>query len=469
MESYTDHRTGRHPLEDRSHIEMAHEPDLSGISLDTVEDGSSLEGPADDMISVSAAAATYDSLPLAERKSTRVLRILPQDGDNIACQLEVISLDDDPPPEYYALSYVWGSPSEARCITVNNEPFLVRRNLWNCLYITRKRQFRDRLWIDAICIDQTCIPERNHQVSVMGDIYRSATRVIVWLGTELEILSYNSLNRKPEQPGTEMLKKGKYSQASVFDCFQLMEQDLLMPMDPQERPPEGSHATVGAQRREVLLLLLWRLEEFCNAKYWTRLWIVQEYVLAKDTEILTDRSQMYGSKLLDIYFSTCSKARSSIERLDLDHRVRNISGHIYFTPGMCILRTTFGRTTSLERLILEFMHSDCFDQRDHVYALLSLAEDGTSCDSYAISPDYSRSEVLLYIELTYKFYRMGNVDEQSIVSTVPANFAFILGIRKDIAEEVVSRVRERIQYDGYRLGPRCSGREVADDISRLLS
>lgn len=424
-------------------------------------------------MSATATGTTYQSLPLSHRTSTRVLRILPpelQNGDNITCQLEVISLGDQPPPEYYALSYVWGSPSDTICITVNNEPFLVRRNLWNCLYIMRKRQFRDRLWIDAICIDQTCIPERNHQVSVMGDIYRNATRVIVWLGTELEILSYNSLNRKPEQPGTEMLKKGKYSQASVFDCFRLMEQDLLMPMDPQERPPEGSHATVGAQRREVLLLLLWRLEEFFNARYWTRLWIVQEYVLAKDTEILTDRSQMYGSKLLDIYFSTCSKAQSSIERLDLDYRVRNFSGRIYFTPGMCILRTTFGRTTSLERLILEFMHSDCFDQRDHVYALLSLAEDGTSCDSYAISPDYSRSELLLYIELTYEFYRIGNVDEPSnIAPTVPAHFAFILGIRKDIAEEVVGRVRERIQYDDDRLGPRCSGREVADDISRLLS
>lgn len=92
------------------------------------------------------------------------------------------------------------------------------------------------------------------------------------------------------------------------------------------------------------------------------------------------------------------------------------------------------------------------------------------CDSYAISPDYSRSELLLYIELTYEFYRIGNVDEPSnIAPTVPAHFAFILGIRKDIAEEVVGRVRERIQYDDDRLGPRCSGREVADDISRLLS
>ena len=42
------------------------------------------------------------------------------------------------------------------------------------------------LWIDAICINQTDIPERNAQVSTMKRTYEEADRVLVWLGEERE-------------------------------------------------------------------------------------------------------------------------------------------------------------------------------------------------------------------------------------------------------------------------------------------
>ena len=40
------------------------------------------------------------------------------------------------------------------------------------------------LWIDAICINQDDVFERNHQVRLMGDLYRSATSVLSWLGAD---------------------------------------------------------------------------------------------------------------------------------------------------------------------------------------------------------------------------------------------------------------------------------------------
>jgi hypothetical protein len=38
------------------------------------------------------------------------------------------------------------------------------------------------LWIDAVYINQGNTAERNHTVADMGDIYRSASRAICWLG-----------------------------------------------------------------------------------------------------------------------------------------------------------------------------------------------------------------------------------------------------------------------------------------------
>jgi len=37
-------------------------------------------------------------------------------------------------------------------------------------------------WIDAACIDQLNIPERNEQVRMMQDIYHSAKKVQIFLG-----------------------------------------------------------------------------------------------------------------------------------------------------------------------------------------------------------------------------------------------------------------------------------------------
>lgn len=44
-----------------------------------------------------------------------------------------------------------------------------------------------RLWVDAICIDQTNDAERAQQVSIMAKIYSAAQHVLVWVGDESEL------------------------------------------------------------------------------------------------------------------------------------------------------------------------------------------------------------------------------------------------------------------------------------------
>jgi len=38
------------------------------------------------------------------------------------------------------------------------------------------------MWIDALCIHQSGVNKRNHQVGRMDTIYQSAQRVNLWLG-----------------------------------------------------------------------------------------------------------------------------------------------------------------------------------------------------------------------------------------------------------------------------------------------
>lgn len=61
---------------------------------------------------------------------------------------------------------------------------MVRQNLYKFLKSYRQTLKRKYLWIDALCIDQGNIPERNHQVAQMTSIYSNAEEVIVWLGLQ---------------------------------------------------------------------------------------------------------------------------------------------------------------------------------------------------------------------------------------------------------------------------------------------
>ena len=87
-------------------------------------------------------------------------------------------------PVYTALSYTWGDSSVFGKITVDErEDIGVGESLWNFLDAqTRKLSEPKLFWVDAICIDQTNVHERNYQVGLMKQIYTYAANVCVWLG-----------------------------------------------------------------------------------------------------------------------------------------------------------------------------------------------------------------------------------------------------------------------------------------------
>lgn len=84
--------------------------------------------------------------------------------------------------KYEALSYAWGDGRIERPIQLNGQSFLVTATLHSALSYLRYQDELRALWVDAICINQESIQERNHQVQFMGQIYRNSKRVVVWLG-----------------------------------------------------------------------------------------------------------------------------------------------------------------------------------------------------------------------------------------------------------------------------------------------
>jgi len=87
--------------------------------------------------------------------------------------------------DFEAISYCWERDVRDHQIIVNGTIFEVPKNLEALLQ--RLRTLPDakagmKFWIDALCIDQKSLTERNHQVTLMKSIYVKAFAVIVWLG-----------------------------------------------------------------------------------------------------------------------------------------------------------------------------------------------------------------------------------------------------------------------------------------------
>jgi hypothetical protein len=90
--------------------------------------------------------------------------------------------DPDAPPVYYsALSYVWGNQQKLYPIAIDDKLFQVGENLFAAIAHLLKH-FPPPYWIDAICINQRNPAEKGEQIIQMGEVYRKAKRVLVWLG-----------------------------------------------------------------------------------------------------------------------------------------------------------------------------------------------------------------------------------------------------------------------------------------------
>jgi hypothetical protein len=193
---------------------------------------------------------TYE--PLDEsRQQIRLLHIyrgaaytwLPISDTEFGCDLSTYSTIDNSIPNYVSLSYTWGNPTPMRSIWMNGRRLTVRKNLFDfreCFSHNEENAHHPYIWIDQISIDQTNEMERNEQVRRMPDIYRCAKWVIIWLDL---------------------------SSRADFRKFKI-EREHYAP--PKERTPFKTNYK-AATRAAVQIL--------CN-RYFSRLWVVQEILLA---------------------------------------------------------------------------------------------------------------------------------------------------------------------------------------------
>lgn len=117
-----------------------------------------------------------------DRKQIRVLVLLPDTWHSPiegSIQLEVIP---DQAVNYETVSYAWGNDTHRLSMTVDGCSLSVPVNTVAALRRLRLLDRPRRIWIDAVCIDQQNVDERNHHVAMMREIYSNASENLIYLG-----------------------------------------------------------------------------------------------------------------------------------------------------------------------------------------------------------------------------------------------------------------------------------------------
>lgn len=294
----------------------------------------------------------------------RVLTLHPGSTDSpMVCELSKICLRDK--PFYNALSYVWGDANPRKPIVVNSHPIQVTASLETALRHLRHEIEPSIIWVDAVCIDQSNNEERNAQVRLMGDIYRQAARVYLWIG------------------------EGNLESDNAFDSMPTIASGTLD--DKARRGTSSCYFSVG------------------NRSWFSRVWILQEMALASEDPII-----VCGSRQLPwfIFMSAWQViAKELFSQAGQTRTVPDAAGNddVEVLAKIKIdilddLRTAVqsGLGEDLRKLLLISRTSESTDPRDRIYGLLGMmkAEEETIAPiivDYALSTAQVLTNATAYI------------------------------------------------------------------------
>jgi hypothetical protein len=306
-------------------------------------------------------------------------------------------------PTYEALSYTWGStdnPIEAYVehapgapIEGQSRPTTIQigQNVTEALRHLRYKDKTRTLWIDAICINQKDMAERNDQVKRMDKIYKFAERVVVWLGPEspssgLAMSTLEFLGRQVE------LTKD-YHRLPSPDCDK----------------PQWNMSTQPLPYSEETWQAIFNL---LGRPWFGRLWILQEIQLANRHSVICCGQDVIEWRYFRRAISCLNDKKDGPSR-ELRTRMGPIN-------SMCWVRSA----ESLTALLNMGRARKCSEPHDKVYAILGLIPPVLASK---IHPDYSspvstvfKDVFLAYLDVVRRFDLIQRCNNQERLQGLPS-------------------------------------------------
>ena len=365
----------------------------------------------------------------------RLIRLQPTIIENtIFVTMEKVSLHNLK-VKYYALSYTWGSPTDTVEIIVNGFPFRATSNLASFFRNLQenarlnKEIIYGNLWVDAICINQNDIDEKNYQVPLMKSIYENADLALAWLGPAADMSSaiipfFHIFGKEIKQYGGTG-KPDSINELSwdIYEGEILTSPDRAMWVDKFENCLCKFDEDVEFGNR-----IWYSISKVFERPYWRRAWTFQEMVIPKQMLVLCGRevcrldyvlliapwlerlpgakcpnsmdprlwNMLSTSEMVHHFMHTKYVTKIFKGRLLLGMHTLGSGFRPEFMPLLESVSVTLIAATAFE------LHAT--DPRDKIYGLLALAP-------LPITPDYRKPVDAIFYELAKLGVQRGCINE----------------------------------------------------------
>ncbi|KAI0445239.1 heterokaryon incompatibility protein-domain-containing protein [Xylaria telfairii] len=358
-------------------------------------------------------SAIYRSLD-PEQREIRLLRLHPSSsfGDAIKCSLFHSFLDHL--PEYEALSYVWGPLEFSQEILVEGQSIKITENLECALRHLRHVLAERTLWVDALCINQADIVERNHQVTLMKEIYSLCICDLAWLGPnpgtsrvesnddddEKDKEGMSSRSLKLLQRGMQLFCRIYKRDAETLDGM-LLRWNQYQDCETigQDNEDESPHMVLSYDEKIALMYL------FREVPLWSRIWVMQELSCAHRVILIAGTDTLDWDDVAS-FLGNDNKPYADAFHVTGGHH--SLYGAVVSIFGLVqtiqqqrrIMRDIEERKyeSTLMDVLARFQYADARDPRDVIYGLLGLVS-----EAHPIRVDYSKPFQGLFADITRFF------------------------------------------------------------------
>lgn len=306
-----------------------------------------------------------------------------------------------------------GDPDQPkRFVIVNDASLEIYESLSTILRSLRRPYVgEDRVfWVDAICINQNDITERNQQVPKMDRIYQNAWRTVVWLaaGAEVGEESFSMLNDLA-QDARALRKTSSLSspdKANVADGVNSASLPAIIQQYLRREPIDSSKRDLYLGRKDLWLIL--------SSEWWYRAWTLQEILLSTSIILVQGIHEIdwedfclavdHGLRMRLWWFM--NSGISVAEEIIPYFLIKSLELKLGFQRGQKPGQTDFGAGGVLE-LLENCRHREAKDPRDKVYAIFGILQavqrmrpSSDSIHKICLDPDYTNPVVYVYRMLT---------------------------------------------------------------------
>jgi hypothetical protein len=330
----------------------------------------------------------------------RLIKILPQenlhnssDGEPVSCSIQNVSLNSK--PEYVALSYAWGDNTRSQPLFLNGKLTYITVSLDKALRQLRSLRDSDKgvgaraVWVDAVCINQDDEVEKTWQVQQMGRIFHGAYHAIVWLG-----------------PAGD-------SSSVAMETLQQIGHSIRAGHEPVDNPA----LELFTRLSETPESFGPALNALLSRPWWKRVWVVQEFAVAKDTVFLCGDTRLWWQFAYDALDALDKHKRilgnktfAGMIGVKEYHRSMAELAVISSTLRLFKIRSDLNDKKKMfslwDLLKLKDDGMQASDHRDIIYAITGIAKDAQQEHLY---PDYTKRVQDVFTQVAKTFLVQGRL------------------------------------------------------------